>query len=366
MNKIKYIATTLVFCLIVGGFCGWLLIKSPDKISDWERRPLAQFPEVSYENLMEGRFMRDFESYANEQFPLRNTFRRIKAMVLFNLYQQKDNNGVYFAEGHVSKYDSVITRQQLDDFNKAINSIYEDNIKGSDCKVYYSIIPDKNYFLAEKNGYPGFDYDYLYSEVNKGLGKNMQEIVIKDKLMADNFYKTDTHWRQESIVDVANHIRKEMGMKPVDDYTQHSAGDFYGVYYGQSALDLEPDEIIYLENEQIMAATVFDVEKNKNVPVYDLDKLSELDHYDLFLSGARRPFMKITNPMGEEDKRLIVFRDSFGSSLVPLLISDYSEIVVIDIRDLHPNMIPQLVEFTVQDVLFIYSTMVVNSKEILR
>lgn len=361
MKKIKYIATSLVFCIIIGGFCGWLVVKTPDKTSEWERRKLAQFPKISYSTLISGDFMRKFETFANEQFPLRNTFRRIKAKVLFDLYRQKDNNGIYIAEGHASKYDSNITEEQIDNFNKKISRIYENNIKGTDCKVYYSIIPDKNYFLAQKNGYPAFDYNFLYSQVRKGLGADMQEIAITDKLSLNDYYTTDTHWKQENIVEAANHIREEMGMTPVNDYTKQSAGEFYGVYYGQSALSLAPDEIFYLENEQIKNSEMLDVEKNKTVPIHNLENLSSMDHYDIFLSGARRPLMKITNPMGQKDKKLVVFRDSFGSSIVPLLMSDYSEITVIDTRELNPLMIPQFVEFTNQDVLFIYSAIVVES-----
>lgn len=363
MNKIRYIVTSLVFCIIVGGFSAWLLIKSPDDISEWERRPLAQFPELSYETLMEGDFMSDFETYVNEQFPLRNTFRRIKAMVLFNVYNQKDNNGIYVVDGHASKFDGDITQDQLDTFNERISSLYENYLADTDCKVYYAIIPDKNYFLAEKNGYPAFDYEYLYSQVNHALGGNMLEISIRDELTIDDYYTTDTHWRQEKIVDVANYIRQKMGMEPVTDYTQQSAGDFYGVYYGQSALSLDPDEIIYLSNEQIEASSIY-LANNQGKLVegdfYDLEMLNDMDHYNIYLSGARKPLVKIVNPMGQEDKRLVVFRDSFGSSLVPLLMSDYSEITVIDTRDLNPMMISRFVEFTDQDVLFIYSTMVVE------
>lgn len=367
MKKIRYIITTLVFCIIVGGFSAWLLIKSPDEASEWERRNLTQFPQVTYQTLMEGTFMQDFESYVNDQFPLRNTFRRIKAKILFDLFNQKDNNGVYIAEGHASKFDPDITQEQIDTFNERINSLYANNIEGSNCNVYYAIIPDKNYFLAQKNGYPAFDYNYLYSEVNKGIGANINEISIRDKLTVDDYYTTDTHWRQEKIVDIANLIREKMNMRPVNDYTQKSAGEFYGVYYGQSALSLQPDEIIYLENEQINSAEMLRLDTNKSAEIYDLENLSSMDHYDIFLSGARRPLMEITNPMGKPDKQLVVFRDSFGSSLVPLLISDYSKITVIDTRDLNPMMISRFVEFTNQDVLFIYSTMVVEqSTDLLR
>ena len=84
-----------------------------------------------------------------------------------------------------------------------------------------------------------------------------------------------------------------------------------------------------------------------------------MDHYDIFLSGAVS-LIKITNPMGDEGKRLIVFRDSFGSSLTPLLMSGYSEITLIDTRYINPVMMSRYVEFTNQDVLFLQSTLVLN------
>ena len=364
MNKIRYIITSLVFCIIVGGFSAWLLTKTPDEVSDWERRPLAQFPESSYDKLMNREFMDGFESYVNDQFPLRNTFRRIKAMIHFNVYNQMDNNGIYIVDGHASEYKDEITDSKISTFNDRINSIYSDFLKGTDCKVYYSIIPDKNYFLAEENGYPSYDYEYLYSQVGKGMDPAIKEIVIRDKLTIDDYYTTDTHWRQEQIVGIANYIRGEMGMEAVSDYTQQSAGDFYGVFYGQSALSLDPDEIIYLENEQIKASTVYNLETNETVSVYNLDKLNGMDHYDIYLSGAT-PFLTITNPMGEEGKKLVVFRDSFGSSLTPLLMSGYSEITVVDTRYIYPRAL-SMIDFTNQDVLFIYSTLVVEQSAVLR
>ncbi len=364
MNKIRYIITTLVFCIIVGGFSAWLLIKNPDEVSEWERRKLAQFPEVSFSTLMEGKFMRDFETYANDQFPLRNTFRRIKAKVLFDLYRQKDNNGIYVVDGHASEYDGEITDEQISLFAERLNGIYDKFLGDTDCKVYYSIVPDKNYFLAEKNGYPSYDYEYVYSQLNSKL-INMQEISIRDMLTVDDYYTTDTHWKQECIVDVANYIREKMGMEKVNNYGTSSAGEFYGVYYGQSALSLEPDEIICLENDEIKSSEVYIYENDKTVPVYNLEKLEAMDHYDIYLSGAVS-LLKITNPKGEEGKRLVVFRDSFGSSLTPLLMSGYSEITVIDIRYIAPGMLSQLVEFTDQDVLFLYSTMIVDRSALLQ
>ena len=365
MKKAKFISIILVFCLLIGGASLWLLAKEDSEISEWERRKLQQFPELSYTTLMNGKFMSEFESYVNDQFPLRDTFRRIKAKVLFDVYNQKDNNKIYIADGYASEYTGSITDEQISVFVSKVNSLYENYIKGSDCKVLYSIVPDKNYFLAEKNGYPAYDYDYVYSQINKGLNSDFEEITIKDKLTIEQYYTTDTHWKQESIIDIANYIREQFGMEAVTDYTEKSAGDFYGVYYGQSALDLEPDEIIYLENEEIVSSEAYLYESDKTVPIYNLEKLEAIDHYDIYLSGAVS-LIKITNPMGDADKKLVVFRDSFGSSLTPLLMSGYGEITVIDTRYINPIMMSRYIEFTNQDVLFLYSTIMVKSSHLFK
>ena len=66
------------------------------------------------------------------------------------------------------------------------------------------------------------------------------------------------------------------------------------------------------------------------------------------------------------DRELVIFRDSFGSSLAPLFIEGYKKITLIDIRYIHPNMLSQFIEFNNQDVLFIYSTSVLNNSETLK
>ena len=354
--KKQHVLTLLLLWAVLTGFA-WF---SPAKaMSDSERRPLAQLPALQLESISNGKFMKDFVSYMTDQFPLRNEFRRLKANVLFNVYQQKDNGGVYIQDGYASKIDAKINMESVDHFIGRMDNLYNSYIKDTECKVYFSAIPDKNYFLAEKGGYPAMDYEELYRVLGDKLSY-MTNIDIRYLLEISDYYTTDTHWKQECIVDVANYIREQIGMEAVNDYESKSAGDFYGVYYGQSALNLDPDEIIYLENEEIKSAEAYIYETDKTVPIYNLEKLDAMDHYDIFLSGAIS-LIKITNPLGDEGKKLVVFRDSFSSSLTPLLMSGYSEIILIDTRYINPVMMSRYVEFTNQDVLFLYSTLVINS-----
>ncbi len=359
MKKAKFISIVLVFSILIGGASLWLFIKPSEEISDWERRKLQQFPEITLERVMDGKFMKEFVSYMTDQFPLRNDFRRLKAKVLFNIYQQKDNGGIYIQDGSASKIDAEINDKSVDHFIGRMDKIYNDYLKDTNCKIYFTAIPDKNYFLAEKGGYPSMDYEELYSILSERLSY-MNHIDIRDILDISDYYTTDTHWKQEKIVDVANEIRLQMGKNIVTDYEEKTVGDFYGVYYGQSALPLDPDTIGYLTNKTIESCVVKNYENNKETGVYTLDKYENLDPYDIFLTGPVS-VIEINNFASSDSKELVIFRDSFGSSLAPLLIEGYSKITLVDIRYIPTDMISQFLEFDNQDVLVAYSTMMINS-----
>ena len=96
-----------------------------------------------------------------------------------------------------------------------------------------------------------------------------------------------------------------------------------------------------------------------------MEKLDSRDQYDIFLSGTQS-LLRIDNPTAETDRELIVFRDSFGSSLVPLLVQDYKTVTLVDIRYLNSDFLGNYLEFNGQDVLFLYSTLVLNNSTSLR
>ena len=50
-------------------------------ISESERRKLAQMPEITADSILGGKFMAKFEDFTLDQFPLRDSFRTLKALV---------------------------------------------------------------------------------------------------------------------------------------------------------------------------------------------------------------------------------------------------------------------------------------------
>ena len=336
---------------------------SPAKeTSDSERRPLAQFPTLSADSISGGKFMTEFESYTLDQFPARDAFRRLKSLTHYYVLQQKDNNAIYIVDGYAAKLDYPINHDAVDHALSRLQFVYDTYLKEPGNKVYMAAIPDKGYYLAEPNGYPAMDYEKLFSMVQEQL-PFATHIDITDTLSQQDYYFTDTHWRQEKLLGAAQKLCDAMGVTaPTEAELTKTKLDrpFYGVYYGQAALPMEPEELYVLESELLKDCRVYNFETGKYTPVYDLDKLSGKDPYDVFLSGAKS-LLTIENPNAATDRELIVFRDSFGSSITPLLVQDYKTVTLVDIRYMDSRMLGRFLEFNGQDVLFLYSTLVLNS-----
>ena len=80
----------------------------------------------------------------------------------------------------------------------------------------------------------------------------------------------------------------------------------------------------------------------------------------MFLSGPVS-LLRLENPQNTSGRRLILFRDSFGSSIAPLLVSDYAKVTLVDLRYIQSDYLGQFLTFSGQDVLFLCSTLVLNS-----
>lgn len=362
MNKLKAKIGVIFFACLLLFSSAICLFKAPEEISNSERRALAQFPEISKESIFSGEFMKSFEDYTVDQFPKRDFFRRIKAVFSTKILLKSDNNGLFTTEGHISKIEYPANSEMASYALEKFNFIYENYLKDNNENIYFSIIPDKNIILSEKSGHLAIDYNQFVSDFKKGMSY-AKFIDIKPLLTADDYYKTDSHWKQENIVKIAKKLSSEMGVKIEDNFKTNVLDvPFYGVYAGQSALNVKSDTIYYLTNEAIDNSVVksYATGMAKKSVVYNFDKANSQDPYEFFMSGSE-PLLTIENENATTDKELIIFRDSFGSSLSPLFTEGYKKIYVVDIRYVQSKYLSSFIDFNDQDVLFIYSTTLLNN-----
>lgn len=364
-DKVKNIAVTLSFVLFIAFFSVMCVVRyfNPVATSESERRPLAQFPdEITWEGVIDKTVINDFEDYSVDQFPFREFFRALKANFQLNVLQLKENNGLAVQDGYIAKIEQDFTKDLVDYSVGRLQYVYDTYLKDNGGDKYIALVPDKNYFLGKEYGYPSPDYDKLVEQVKTALS-GMEYIDIFGELELEDYYRTDTHWSQDKIDAVVNKLATAMGSadRLTGNYTKNELYPFYGVYYGQSALKPKPDTLVYLTNAILDACTVYDYETGKTSSIYDFEKFEGKDGYDFFLSGTKS-LLRIDNPNATTDEELIIFRDSYGSSITPLLVEGYKSIYLVDIRYVAPTMLGNLIDFEGKDTLFLYSALILNSK----
>ena len=127
---------------------------------------------------------------------------------------------------------------------------------------------------------------------------------------------------------------------------------------------MDAEDLYILESDLLSACRVYSYEDGSTTQVYNMDMLTANDLYDVYLSGARS-ILRIDNPNAKSNRELIVFRDSFGSSIVPLLVQDYRTVTLVDIRYVNSQVLNNYIQFRNQDVLFLYSTLILNNSSTL-
>ncbi len=367
MNKKLNIIKTSIFAVLLFGLSLICWLKPETSFSESERRVLASKPSLSISAIASGEFMNDFEAYTTDQFPFREEFRCFKALFSTKILGKLENNKIYTLNNHISKIEYPENPEMVDYAINKFNTIYNKFLKDTAVKPYLSIIPDKNYFLAYKKGLPAIDYSLFIEKFKSGLSY-MDYIDIIPLLSLDDYYFTDSHWKQESIKDIAVHLASKMGTDVSSQYKEVTLDfPFMGVYAGQSALPAKGDTLKYLTNDTLENAVVsyYDTGLPKKGELYNMDKAQGKDPYEMFLSGTS-PLVTIENSNSKTDKELIIFRDSFGSSLSPLFAEGYKKITVVDIRYMQSDFLGNFIEFNNQDVLFIYSTTLLNNSTALR
>lgn len=352
---------TLTFVIFLALISIFNVFSPAVTVSFAERRNLKQFDELEAKDFLSGKFMEKFDKIAVDQFIFRDEFRSFKAFLEYEIFRKTDNNGIIVTPQGVFKLESSFNRDSVQRLSSYINGIKKEFLNGN--KVYVSIIPDKSHYL--KKNILKLDYQALEDLLKNGLF-DVTYIDIKDSLFLEAYYLTDVHWKQEALSGLVEQLANVMNFETGSTaYEAKTFAPFYGAYYGQSALNMKPDILTYLWSDTFSNVVVTNYEKNGADVIYDEKKLEGMDAYDVFLSGSSA-LIVIENPSVQNERELVIFRDSFGSSLAPLLVESYKKITLVDTRYMSKDLLNDYVNFEDAEVLFLYSGLIANHSEILK
>ena len=342
------------FSIIIIGVSIISLILNDNDVSFFERRKLATIKDVSKD------FFENIENYLNDQFPLRNDLLSLNAFYERNILGNKEKNDVYYENGIIYEKTYPLNEKNVESFVNKVNFIKNKYfIKNN---TYYMIVPDKAYFL-DNNKYLKMDYNKMFNILNNINGNYIN--IIND-LDINDYYKTDIHIKQENWLKLLPLLASNLNFDYYNiNYQSNKYEPFYGASYSKVLKMSDSEYLTYLVNDFQNNLSVKHLEYGIK-PLYDLEKLKGTDSYDVFLSGPSS-LIEINNSNSKTNQELIVFRDSFASSLIPLLTPYYNKITLIDLRYISSDLLDNYLEVNNrQTVLFMYSTEIINNSSILK
>ena len=273
--------------------------------------------------------------------------------------------GFLEVDGKFIEADKAFDIKSAEKFAEKLITLREEHF--SENPVYYATIPEKSYFIKDKT-ISFLNHDSVSAFLSGPL-YDWKEIDIASVLTLNDYYTTDRHWRQEKLFPVMKAFAEAMDFTFNEQGYESTVVENYKGDYSAKLPEIAAESLVYMTNEAINNAVVDNYQdtfaKEKVTTVYNPAKLTSKTPYDVFLSGAT-PLTTIKNENAENERRLVIFRDSYGSSIAPLFVEAYSEIILVDLRYMSSSLLSQFVDFENAQVLFLLSDSIVNNSSLLK
>jgi hypothetical protein len=356
----SFIGKAFIICLLIL-IIGNILFPNHKKSAD-ENRMLASNPELKISSIISGSYMQQFENYQSDQFMGRSLWRKLK-VTLNGIGGSREEHDVFQGKnGQLLENIAVPERDVLQSSVTAIKGFAENY---SDIPVSVLLVPDAANaisqslpFLAEVP-----EQNQSISAVKKGLGDSVQWIdgvQVMNKHKAEKiYYKTDSHWTTLGAFYAFEEAADVLGITAdlSSAYASYPiTGEFNGSLAAKSGLGTATKEEISIyvpkdtDNEVIVN---YVDEQKKTTSLYDSEMLASRNKYAVFLGGNTSVIDIKT--MAENQKKLLIVRDSYANCFVPFLTPYYKEIVMVDPRYYSGTIGDVMETYQITDVLFLYS-----------
>lgn len=361
MRKINCIFV-IVMVLILAGTGIEIFATKDRSFSENENRYLEERPQISLSNIENTDFQKSLENFISDQIPEREKLITLRS-VAKELTGIKDIEGAYIGKDgyYLEKITNEdVSEEQLKNNIRYINTFFN---KNKELKSYVMLIPGSGNILTDKLPKYADVYDYNYyekiaeKEFTNNADNNTQIVNTYDalkKLSKDYiYYKTDHHWTTKGAFIAYNEFCKAAGIEgePYENLGIKNVTDkFYGTLYSK-VLDKKKkgDSIEIAENIPRCNVMI----NGKKSEIYHMDKLKEKDKYQVFF-GGNYGVVSIENNEANNDKNLLIIKDSYANSFTPFLLKDYKTITIVDYRYFSGNLQSIVQSNNITDVLVLY------------
>lgn len=366
-QKLIYQRSSKIYVKVAGIFLGFLIIAcafnlfSKDReYSESENRILAQRPEFSVERLLNGKYMSDMEAYVADQFFIRDKWINLKVLEDLAL-GKRESNGVYIGKkGYLMEIPSSPDKKALD---KNLDAIRNFSLAHEDVRTVMTLVPNAvfiyDHLVPKYAPVRNQAEDVVY--VQEKVGDSLNYVDLTETMRAHKeepiYYKTDHHWTTLGAKYAFDTLYGSLGIEdPAENYEIYPVThSFQGTLASKSGFDKEKDTIeIYIpqgvSNECVVS---YADDQRKSASVYQSAALKTKDKYEVFF-GGNQSRIDISMPV-EQDKNLLIFKDSYANCFIPFLIPYYRNITVIDPRYYYEDVERLISDNNITDILFLYN-----------
>ncbi len=325
------------------------------EFSENEFRYLTMFPEFSMDKLFKGIYREELENYTTDQFPFREEWVSLKTKI-YKLSGQDMINDVYLAKDNylINRFKNNINQDKI---INVLNEFQSNNpnlnieilLSPTATSIYEEKLPKYNINKSEKDM-----INYYYKHLNfKTI--NIYNTLNKEKNNYELFYKTDHHWTSYGAYFAYQEycLNNNINYYNLDELNITKVSDtFLGTLYSKVFTNKIYDDI-YKINVNNYDVTLKYLDKTTN-DFYQKKYLQEKDKYSYFL-GPNEPIIEITNNKLDDNSELLIIKDSYANSFIPLIANHYQKIIVIDPRYYNLKISDYIKDHNIKNVLFLYN-----------
>lgn len=354
-NKVFFMA----FVIIWAGIILWNIFSPNQSFSEAENRTLAKFPTFSVDTLLDGDYMDGVSTYLNDHFAGRPYWVSGQSLAEYAI-GKREINDIFIGENALLASGAPVDEAVSQNNIAGINAL----AKEYDIPTYVLLVPSSTAIQPQKlppfaegwdeltfiqDSYAQLESDVKSIDAWQTLQQNAEEYI---------YYRTDHHWTTFGASLAYQNLAKAMNLpdRSNEFKKQTLTESFEGTYQSKTGFPLiEKDTIELFQAGEVTSYEVFDGEKTQSYDsIYFPEYLEKKDKYSYFL-GQVQPYVTIKTK-ASTGKKLIIFKDSYAHCLTPMLLKDYDEIRLVDLRYLNGKNIGEIVEVKNYDeVLFLYS-----------
>lgn len=347
----------IIISILIACFSIADILSEDRDFSASENRYLEKFPTLTAGTVISGDFSKNYETYITDQFLYRDAFITMKSLSETALLKTENNDIIYGSEGFLFpkfyKFDNKVLQANLasiDRFAAAMTA-----------PVAVMIIPSKYHPLIDcvPAGVPFVDQNFYISEINNYLSANADIVNAKDILTVNSqryiFYRNDHHWTNYGAWLAYCQFAPIAGFTPFEYESKQilTSNGFLGTnYYKCHRLTPKADTVEYYDID-IRSLTADDAVYDS---LYNAEQFFERDKYSAFIQGHNGLTIIETEHSAEKAGSILIIKDSFANSLIPMLCEHYNTIYAVDPRFYNHQLgYSRFAEINFDQILIIYS-----------